>query len=419
MSKKRRQTHGSHQLSQTLPSAIVAALGVRDLARMCRYYPTAISTTEARQIHEGLVSAFEESYRNTGLPDLGDQYSRPQLGDPKIEEMMAVIIAILLLNHPDRDETKETEDEKKQQMEEMIREAQKNCHSPVRELTCRLKEIMVVDCQIPDPVDDPSFREPKRFLHLLHLYWQPCHDIVVSEMNSRMGSRPHKLLTLLVHLRNRILRCCNALDEHDEMASVVQAVTSLLDILIQGDLDDLTTVEEWTFQQLHTIEVGLAELRLKLGSGNYPLTHEEDIFLRQATALAAEYDVELRRASSATYEGAENGAAENAKAPVHPEKTMTTPVNTQATPGQTKSHLDLSITKCMILQAVKELGAKCEESKVGCAAIARQTKMAPDARLRTELAALRELQLLGGDKGTRGYWLTTVGLRQVSRDSSQ
>ena len=75
--------------------------------------------------------------------------------------------------------------------------------------------------------------------------------------------------------------------------------------------------------------------------------------------------------------------------------------------------LNLSSTKRTVLKAVYELGATEEAKKVTAPVIGTRAKMAPDARLRNELAGLRDLKLLGGFKGVQGYWLTDAGIREV------
>ncbi|MFN0018636.1 MAG: hypothetical protein ACKVP0_10275 [Pirellulaceae bacterium] len=82
-----------------------------------------------------------------------------------------------------------------------------------------------------------------------------------------------------------------------------------------------------------------------------------------------------------------------------------------------KDRNELSSTKCLILLAVQQLKAMDETTKITCPEIGKKVGMDPDARLRSELAALRDLKLLGGAKGTRGYWLTHAGV-DVAQSSS-
>ncbi len=86
--------------------------------------------------------------------------------------------------------------------------------------------------------------------------------------------------------------------------------------------------------------------------------------------------------------------------------------------GPEQSPLELSETKRLILRAILDLKAAGESSKVTCPQVSAKVKMEPDARLRSELADLRTLRLLGGKKGQRGYWLTDAGIREA-RAASQ
>lgn len=81
--------------------------------------------------------------------------------------------------------------------------------------------------------------------------------------------------------------------------------------------------------------------------------------------------------------------------------------------------LELSDTKKLVLCAVLELGAVDEQHKVASSAIGLQSKLSSGSRIRTELAALRDLKLLGGDKGVRGYWLTSAGISEAKSASSR
>jgi hypothetical protein len=66
-------------------------------------------------------------------------------------------------------------------------------------------------------------------------------------------------------------------------------------------------------------------------------------------------------------------------------------------------------------QTVMALGATEEVKKVSAPQILDRLKGIADNRLRAELSSLRELQLLGGAKGTQGYWLTQSGLEVANR----
>ena len=256
------------QLRQSLPTAIIAAMGVRDLARMCYYYPTAMPSNDAERIHTELLTAFELFYKGTGLPDLSEIYTRPKFGDPKTDAMMTAVVVVALMNHPDCTISDGGDDEMKQRMDAVVQDCQVKCRSPVKELVERVMEVMLMDCRIPNPPDDPVFKEPKRFLQMLRLYWQPCREMVLSEMNSHIGTRPHRLLPLIVNLRDRITQCGDALGEVDGIAVAVQKITGLLDILLEGEVDDLSAVPEWTVQESQSVDNTIERLRLQLGSGS-------------------------------------------------------------------------------------------------------------------------------------------------------
>ena len=119
----------------------------------------------------------------------------------------------------------------------------------------------------------------------------------------------------------------------------------------------------------------------------------------------------MRDAAKSLIEWArENPTAESAAT----QETNVHPVEGEPDTGG-DSGFDLSATKRLILKAIFELGALDEQQNVSCPKTATKVKMNPDARLRSELANLRTLKLLGGKKGQRGYWLTPTGIREAQR----
>jgi hypothetical protein len=72
---------------------------------------------------------------------------------------------------------------------------------------------------------------------------------------------------------------------------------------------------------------------------------------------------------------------------------------------------DLSQTKKLVIKTVWNLQATHDGNCVSAGKIAETLGVVADTRIRNELAALRDLNLLGGKKGARGYWLTDAGVR--------
>jgi AcrR family transcriptional regulator len=294
-----------------LPTALTAAMAVRDLARLCRNYPNALPNDEARQLHEQLLGWFELNYDFAGLLNLSEAYTRPPFGDAQTEEMMTGVVAALMLQHPDNQGSGDHSAAGVQaRCKEIMHACQKACDPQVQAIVDRIMEVMMIDCRILEPSDDPTFRDPRRFLQMLRKYWELCKSIILFEMNAEMGFRPHPLLPLIVNLRERIGACCAALESEQQIPSVVENINTLLDTLLKGDVDDLGIAEEWATGQLQSVDTSLATLRLRLGSGAFPLTREEQLCLEHAEAAVSEHASRVRKHWTAVEHSVRKRAAE-------------------------------------------------------------------------------------------------------------
>lgn len=282
-------------LRRFLPTTIVAAMGVRDLSRMLHFYPNAIPAAEAKAIHDGFVSAFESFLGHTGLPPI-EIYQPPEIGhSATTDEMMTVIIAALLLNHPDCALADRPEDEQSERVQSLVQTSHEQCESSVRKLVERLGEVMLFDCRIPEPQDDPTYRESRRFFQMLRRYWHQCRRIVMQLVNAPIGFRPHPLATILINVKDRINTCIDSISDWPEGGETRATIFGLVEMIIEGDPGDLSMADEWTLGEVQKVDSALDTLRLRLGSGAYPLTHQEELWFRHVDGAIDQHDADVKK----------------------------------------------------------------------------------------------------------------------------
>ncbi len=290
-------------IRQYLPSAALAAQAIRELDRICRLYPDAMSEADAQTFHTKLIERFEFYLQMTGLPEFEKIYQRPEFGNASIEQMMSGVFSALLFHHPAITNLASDENDVAEQVANADQACRKQAASDVQQLAGRLEAVMRFDCRFPNPKEDPSFREPRRFLQMLGEYWQPCRAIFLTETKTGafVGFRPHPLLQFIVELRHRIFHCCGKLPEHEEATTIKDVSTTLFDTILEGEVDDLSCAEEWTIQQLQKIDLAIQCLRLKFSGLPYVLTREEEGFLGYVRTQNASYKRELDKAKSAMF----------------------------------------------------------------------------------------------------------------------
>jgi hypothetical protein len=194
-----------------------------------------------------------------------------------------------MLNHPDVRINDASEDASHHNMVEVLGKCQATAFEPIRSIVSNLIEIKLYDCRIPNPQDDPSFQEPRRYLQLLKSYWGKCKSLIIEQIDAPLGFQPHPLTALIINLRDRIDACCEKLCELDSINENKETIDVLLDTLLSSQPDDLSAIPEWTNGQIQNVDIFIEQSRLHLGSKSYPLTHEEQLFLDQVDEAIKQY----------------------------------------------------------------------------------------------------------------------------------
>ena len=274
----------SDRLRQILPYAIVGALALRDLISALVLYPKAMNDETAQQLHKELLEVLKQALANEELSAFSDyavEFGYPQLGDPVSAANAVLLSGLLALMHPDID----TGDGSQEKITEGIGRIYERCH---REVEGQLKEardhvirMRMFDCDIPAPKNDPTFQEPARFAQMLGEYWRLCRKVIVYEMNARVYA-PEAIAKVMTILRNRMTVCIARLSKVQGSQGAQEAVDGLVATAITRDFDVMAMVPESFEAKIDLVDEFLRVAELALGNKTYPLTPEEDLFLKQA-----------------------------------------------------------------------------------------------------------------------------------------
>lgn len=179
--------------------------------------------------------------------------------------------------------------------ERAIRACQDTALPEVKGLAIRLGEVMLVSCRRPSGTD-PSFKDPCRAAHVLDKYWRPASSLLHAQMKIHVGYSPHPLTRIIENLRDRIAWCFEILKDRPEAARVAEEADGLLSMLSEGDVDDLTAIEEWATPAIRGVELFVARATMSLGAWHGTMTQAETFFLSHIEPLVAEHtrDVSAR-----------------------------------------------------------------------------------------------------------------------------
>ena len=89
---------GAHPL---LPTAAIAAMVLRDLARIRKYYPNAIAPDETTKIFERLKSSLEVTVKAIGLAHMLETIPIPSIADSSAEMAFTSMMACIVMHHKD------------------------------------------------------------------------------------------------------------------------------------------------------------------------------------------------------------------------------------------------------------------------------------------------------------------------------
>jgi hypothetical protein len=278
-------------IGDTLPTAIICAIGIRDLERMARLFPQTTDQQELVSMGSKLLATLEGILHQPGYERFRLVYEQlPE--QTSAEQQMEVLFPVLLSWHP-AIRLGGTPDEQMASVKATIVRCQELAAEPCQTVMKRIMEIRLDDCRIPHPVGDVTYAEPRRFLLLARKYWGLARQIVVQHLNAYASYQPHPLLHLLVNLRLRLDPCFAALSQQEGMAEAKDIIDRFLDTVTSEDPNILQVVSDVTTSQISQVDAALENLRLRLGTRSYELTAEETEFIQIAQACIEKHGKDL------------------------------------------------------------------------------------------------------------------------------
>jgi len=297
------QGQGSQSFS--LAEAVIASIALRDLYGIRRLYPDALPVGDAREIHRLLVE-----HLSTGLSDSRfdaireNLYSEPCFDEPLTEGKLSLIFGVLVAHCPNVQIVGESEKAIAESIDQGVKWCHDRCSLRLQGLLQQMFEIKIYDCRIPSSKDEPTFSDTRRSLQLLRSYWELSRSVILHQMDALVGFQPHPLLRLLVNLRSRIESYFDRLSNLEGVEQARESVGLLMDITMSGQPDDLSADPESTREQVQIVDNFLETTRLRSGSKTFPITSEEEVFLKQAEKSIEKYHKRVRTAGSRMIENA-------------------------------------------------------------------------------------------------------------------
>jgi len=279
---------GNSDIPASLAAAVVACVAIRDLVRIRQLYPSALSDDDAKELHQSLVEHLRMALSDERFDDIREKlYRETELDAPSSDVELSVLFTVLVARCPSVRITEADADATRESIKKALSACQERVSSPLKDILSQLVEIKLYDCRIPE--GSPGFSDPRRSMQLLRSYWSLCRSIVVHQIDACVFVNPHPLFRLIVNLRSRLETYFEHLADFEGVKEAKEAVSSLLDVVLSSEPDDLSAVPEFTHQLIHTVDAFLEGARLETGSKTFPLTHAEEIFLVHAEEAIEHY----------------------------------------------------------------------------------------------------------------------------------
>lgn len=268
----------------------------RDLAQIQCDYPNAIPETDHSVWVEEIMSHVEALLTNPGFDGIKNLMESSAILKLDIPHRFATLMSMATMAHPAMAATHDSRDHLLSAIDKTLGICQETASANVKNQIFRLTNMMVQSCRCPTGTDVSEFAEAARFLQMVNRYWRLASELVKTQTSYQVGFSPHPLLHLIENIRDRLRTCFTHLVHLDGAADVGQACDQLLSMLTEGEIDNLSVVEEWTNGELRKIERFLARANMTLGGREYALTAPEVYFIKLCEQLIAEHDRRIRHA---------------------------------------------------------------------------------------------------------------------------
>ncbi|MFC1508625.1 hypothetical protein ACFL60_02940 [Candidatus Omnitrophota bacterium] len=264
-----------------ISNALVSAISLHNLFSIRKFYPNVLEENEAEKIHDILINHYNATMNYGNLVKIKNLFKQPDFKDLKDDFHWSKIVGSISINHPDLQNIDDFQNEYRKKAEIVFTKSVESVYTnkQLKDIYANLKYIMLFQCRIPNPIDDPSFKNPRRLLQLLKIYWDLAKSIIIFEIDAMFGDIPHPLIKLAVNILARIDDCFNALSDFEGAKEIKRTINELLNLAVSKDREDLCVVPEWPTGEIEKVDLFNEKIELKLGSRFYPLTEIEKLFI--------------------------------------------------------------------------------------------------------------------------------------------
>lgn len=179
-----------------LPTAIVAACGLRDLKRMQHFYPS-VHPEETQTLSSGLMDTLRGIINGEGFKVVDPVLRAAMLNNLKDPLGVGLVDFGLIVFLPHVPWVDDGEDRWKASVKAGFDECVEKCTDSVGTASARIAEMEIFDCQFPHPTDDATYQEEWRFAQMAGEYWDLCKQIIFIEEGALVGFPPDPLTELL------------------------------------------------------------------------------------------------------------------------------------------------------------------------------------------------------------------------------
>ena len=287
-----------------LSTAILAAMTMCDLISVRYYYPDVLNQENYEKMRKEIISHLESAMSASGFDKMEECFDEMEAINLNDYSKYELLFSGLLLNHPDIKFGGDSPNLLKESMEKALDKCKEAALTPVCQIASRLSEMAIFDCRIPSPLNDPSFKDIRRFAQMLRIYWEICRSIFLIQINAGIYFTPHPLLKLIVNMRERLDACFEQFNTFNDTNDVKDIVDGLFDELLSGDPDGFSAVPEGANELIQKVDVFAEQTRLNLGSNKYPLTGEEESFIELAKKDVTKYDKKVKKTEAHLWKNA-------------------------------------------------------------------------------------------------------------------
>lgn len=296
---------GAHPL---LPTAIIAAMSLRDLTRIARFYPDAIGAEETSRIYEKLKSALVSAAQVVGLGHIFDAIPLPTLEDTGADTGFSAVMATIMMHHKDFTFHGEVDSEQSQEAhQQLLSKCLATCDSGIKDIGEQLHRIRLFDCLLPAPGAGKEYASPRRAVRMVEIYWTMLRRLLAHHASAYASYRPHPLRLMLTSMQRRFRIAFERLQDFQIDNDSQESIDALIGTLLDGDPDELTVDEDWTYRRFDAVDRFIEGLREKIGIGVFELTYAEADFCEYCDKAIGEYTARVDKAWNRMLNGSARG----------------------------------------------------------------------------------------------------------------